>query len=774
MQVSANNDTNCAIVGGQKAIEFQIANSPEFFNILSSSLYANPIKAIAREIICNAWDAHVQTGVDKLIEVSLTEDEFIVQDFGPGIPKDKIQEIYGTYGLSTKKNCANQTGGFGLGCKSPFAYAENFEVTSCCEGTKTIYQMNKASESTDGKPAIIPILSLPTKETGLTVKIPIKNYSDMLDFKRAVNDVLYYSEKDSYLNGKVVHHLPKFEKFIVVRPTVNNTTTLVESTPWIKYGDVIYPLRISDEYSYYDNLIYLIEFVNRLNVHCSRIILKAKPNSLTITPSRGDLRYTLQNQEEINNLLKEVIHSIFHGSKAKLEAYAVEAIKKYKEDYSDFVYEDILYRIKNQYINQEFYEEHEIYKYFYAFMSEWRFKEYATKIWLKDSPFRRSLLLQKAKFNYSHGKDNYYPWFLKHLKRTNDKKLQKAGLDPLKFSYFYCQNIKWYSNETTLLDYSKLKTSFSLSTILSLLNPIIYVGTGTKKIKSFDPHVPKNYAFYKCAANKTRTKVIEKLKSLGYRVKEIVFEAPKKEKNSSDTEYKWTSLSTGCRPYSKAWSASRIVASFEWFKNTLESLKDMKFEAISVVNTKNQCGSWEGIPSSYVSSLVEHYNDKILIVSTKAIALKLKKKLNLLSVPEFIKKEMNKVNPTRKLRLTLKDEDILSCIKNEDKRIGAETFINICRHSKGVFHFGYNFLKKDSSLTTNTNQVIELYRIAKVLGVEKALNFYFDPSVKKFLKDVQQNNIEFLPRKFCWVNEGKLTKNEELFIRYNILKRTIK
>ena len=83
-------------------------------------------------------------------------------------------------------------------------------------------------------------------------------------------------------------------------------------------------------------------------------------------------------------------------------------------------------------------------------------------------------------------------------------------------------------------------------------------------------------------------------------------------------------------------------------------------------------------------------------------------------------------------------------------------------------------MKKDSSLTTNTNQVIELYRIAKVLRVEKALNFYFDPSVKKFLKDVQQNNIEFLPRKFCWVNEGKLTKNEELFIRHNILKRTIK
>lgn len=774
MQVSANNDTNCAIVGGQKAIEFQIANSPEFFNILSSSLYANPIKAIARETICNAWDAHVQAGVDKLIEVSLTEDEFIVQDFGPGIPKDKIQEIYGTYGLSTKKNCANQTGGFGLGCKSPFAYAENFEVTSCCEGTKTIYQMNKASESTDGKPAIIPILSLPTKETGLTVKIPIKNYSDMLDFKRAVNDVLYYSEKDSYLNGKVVHHLPKFKKFIVVRPTVNNTITLVESTPWIKYGDVIYPLRISDEYSYYDNLIYLIEFVNRLNVHCSRIILKAKSNSLTITPSRGDLRYTLQNQEEINNLLKEVIHSIFHGSKAKLEAYAVEAIKKYKEDYSDFVYDDILYRIKNQYINQEFYEEHEIYKYFYAFMSEWRFKEYATKIWLKDSPFCRSLLLQKAKFNYSHGRDNYFPWFMKHLKRTNDKKLQKVGLDPQKLSYFCCLNNIGYRDDTTLIDCSKCKNSFSLDTILSLLDPIIYVGTGTKKIKSFDPHVPKNYVFYRCPSKKARAQVVEKLKSLGYRVKEIVFEAPEKKEDSPDTKYEWITLSAGCRSYLNTWSAPALVGSFEWLENTLEALKGMEFEAISVINTKNQCECWEGLYRSYVYFLAKQYDNKILIVSSKAIANKLKKKLNLLSVPEFIQKEINKVNTTKSLRLTIPDGDILSYITDAEKRTGAKALIDICRSSKGKINFGYDFLKTEFSFDDDTHKIIELYRIARVLGVEKALNFYFDPSVKKFLRDVLRNNIEYLPRRYDWVHDGRISKNDELFIRRNILKRTIK
>jgi len=36
--------------------------------------------------------------------------------------------LYGTYGGSDKKNNGTETGGFGLGCKSPFAYGDHFEV----------------------------------------------------------------------------------------------------------------------------------------------------------------------------------------------------------------------------------------------------------------------------------------------------------------------------------------------------------------------------------------------------------------------------------------------------------------------------------------------------------------------------------------------------------------------------------------------------------------------------------------------------------------------
>ena len=42
--------------------EFRIRNSAKAFNILSSGLYANKIRAIVRELSCNAVDSHVAAG----------------------------------------------------------------------------------------------------------------------------------------------------------------------------------------------------------------------------------------------------------------------------------------------------------------------------------------------------------------------------------------------------------------------------------------------------------------------------------------------------------------------------------------------------------------------------------------------------------------------------------------------------------------------------------------------------------------------------------------
>ena len=771
MQVSGTNDTNCAIVGGQKAIEFQIANSPEFFNILSSSLYSNPIKAIVREIICNAWDAHIQSGVTEPVRVALNDEEFIVQDFGSGIPKNRIQEIYGTYGLSTKTDCSNQTGGFGLGCKSPFAYADNFEVTSCCEGTKTIYQMKKASDSTDGKPAIVPILSIPTEETGLTVKIPLKFIGDYAEFRRAINDVLYYSEKDTKFNGVVGVHLPNFKKFIFVNPSVNTMHLPNQITAWIKYGDVTYPLKDGEEYSYHLDLEYLLRFVDRLSTYrrTTRVIIKAPANSLTITPSREELRYTEQNQEVIHKLIKEVIHDIYHGYKAKIEPYAIEAVKAYKKKWTDFESDNLLYRFKEPYKDQEFYEEHEIHKYFYAVIGEWHFDDYIRQIWMKTSAFRGSLERYHRKHHYYRGRTNYLPWFMKHVNRTISKKLESVELNPSKLSVYYIDSCR-YINETLKLDTESHKSFFSMDNVLSLMDPVVYVGYGASKIRAHDENVPKNFLFYKCSSKTTKPKIIEKLKSLGYEVREVVSLIPKRIEES-DKEYLHTSLAEGTTSWSYGWSASQVCES-QWWTDSLETLRNGNFKAIGVINKQNASAPFEGFKNSQMKFITETYAKDILIVKTKADMQSLKKKLNLLTVPEFITSEIKKVNQVKALKLTPPDSKIVDLIIDSDNREGVETLIDMCRKSKGKVNFGYDFLKDTAGSKSQT--IAKLYDCAKTLGVESCINFYMDPSVKKFIKDMNRNNIRFLPRKYRWVYDGKVNKADEQYIRYNILKRTLK
>ena len=163
-----------AVIGGKQQINFGISDDPAFFQILSSALYKDPMLAMVRETICNAWDAHIDSGrTDRPISVTLDDDYLIIRDYGNGIPDALIGPIYAIYGASTKKNDGRQTGGFGLGCKSPFAYTDHFEVTSHHAGVRTIYNMSKSSAAVQGKPSIVPIASFPTTESGITVKIPL-------------------------------------------------------------------------------------------------------------------------------------------------------------------------------------------------------------------------------------------------------------------------------------------------------------------------------------------------------------------------------------------------------------------------------------------------------------------------------------------------------------------------------------------------------------------------------------------------------------------------
>lgn len=122
MQVTHTSDRiTHAVIGGEEKIQMKVNADAAFFHMLSDTLYSDKPMAVVREVLCNAWDAHIEAeNTHTPIKVYFSEDnEFVVEDFGKGIPKDKMGDIYGTLGGSTKQKNSEVTGGFGLGCKSP-------------------------------------------------------------------------------------------------------------------------------------------------------------------------------------------------------------------------------------------------------------------------------------------------------------------------------------------------------------------------------------------------------------------------------------------------------------------------------------------------------------------------------------------------------------------------------------------------------------------------------------------------------------------------------
>ena len=113
--------------------EFDIGDKAIILEILRSKMYSDPIKTIAQEIMSNARDAHREIGNDAPITVYLPtriDQTFKIRDFGPGITPDRMANVFIKYGNSTKRDTDAQTGGFGLGAKSPFSYTDMFTVVS--------------------------------------------------------------------------------------------------------------------------------------------------------------------------------------------------------------------------------------------------------------------------------------------------------------------------------------------------------------------------------------------------------------------------------------------------------------------------------------------------------------------------------------------------------------------------------------------------------------------------------------------------------------------
>jgi hypothetical protein len=287
-------------------VGFTMEFNAKMATILSKGIYQNVIAAPIRELICNAWDSHVEantTHVPVKIHLPNTlEPWFEVQDQGVGLSHDRMLRLYTRYGASDKTRTNLQTGGFGLGSKAPFAYSSTFSVSSVFDGVLRHYVMYQNGQ---GLPCVSVMGEEPTAErNGVTVRVPVKpadfetwrtnlqefmiwfhGLAEVSGNSRYVKPEVKYAENVGGQNWKLISH-------------INRTSYYSYRQAVAVMGNVAYPIRSHSVNARYHRLVE------------SPLVIHFRIGELEPSVSREDLQYdpaTVQVLEaRLNSILSDI------------------------------------------------------------------------------------------------------------------------------------------------------------------------------------------------------------------------------------------------------------------------------------------------------------------------------------------------------------------------------------------------------------------------------------------------------------------------------------
>lgn len=305
--------------------EYTLGDPRVICRILSDNLYSNKIGSIVRELSANALDAHRMNGKEDVpFQVCLPgldglfrkdESVFSIRDYGPGLSEEDIYALYTSYGSSSKRSDNSQIGGFGIGSKSPFAYADIFTVTSWNCGLMSKYI---CFLSGDGSPCIKKIESGVSDEpSGMLIEIGVKSAADAEIFRNEC--AVQYPFYDVVpCGGPWKKHVPVYE----------NEYGKIYSTDCFGYSRSGWHNR-SILYGHINNSVYRLVWESSdrtdcMGMNCGRIVYNTIPFSnsvcilnipgtgIDLSASREELAFTEKTKTTITNTWKKFIFKIWN------------------------------------------------------------------------------------------------------------------------------------------------------------------------------------------------------------------------------------------------------------------------------------------------------------------------------------------------------------------------------------------------------------------------------------------------------------------------------
>jgi len=304
------------INGDFKTSGFKIQASAKAFEILSSNIYTNKVRAVIREYNCNAYDAHVASGTERPWTVHLPtrlEPHFSVRDFGTGLSDEQVREIFTTYFHSTKTDSNAFVGALGLGSKSAFSLVDSFSVVSYYNGTKNDYSCYKDEH---GEPQVALLCSNDTDEPdGIEVSMTVNGRED--DFEdEAVNVFKYFDVLPNINNKDVVKEVVRAKedyKFVCDEGSFNTGY----GSLYARMGNVAY--KIPSQYQ--NSLSGFINFnIGDLSFNAGREELSMDDSTKRLLQSRVD-QVTENLAQTVYDKL-DVEQCAFARAKKKAEVYS--------------------------------------------------------------------------------------------------------------------------------------------------------------------------------------------------------------------------------------------------------------------------------------------------------------------------------------------------------------------------------------------------------------------------------------------------------------------
>tara|TARA_R110002153_G_scaffold56145_6_gene155302 strand:+ start:3348 stop:5750 length:2403 start_codon:yes stop_codon:yes gene_type:complete len=304
---------------GAKSKTFSVdTDDTMVIKLLRDKMYKNKIGAVAREVSSNSRDANREAGRgDSPIVISIetesnllsSEDTSITfQDNGIGISPDRMENIFLKYGGSTKRDSDKFTGGFGIGAKTPFAYNDNFFISTIVEdsGVRTEY-LYQAIITSDGNSEVSRMIELgsstTTEQTGTKITVPLKSDEDRVKFEKEINFVTrfwttqpiiknFLSRESGDEKGNVI-----FEDDMLIAYQEEDNKELFNSDVKI--------VALIDEIPYPINHKTLEKEIGvklgLSNNDTIKWVLKFKTGDITVSGSREDIEYVERNLKTIHN-----------------------------------------------------------------------------------------------------------------------------------------------------------------------------------------------------------------------------------------------------------------------------------------------------------------------------------------------------------------------------------------------------------------------------------------------------------------------------------------